>query len=63
MPKRNSPRAKNTWRNRRVSIRSELRRQPDLSKLAGAVIALAMAQAEKEAAEQSSARKEPTPDD
>ncbi|WP_165354510.1 hypothetical protein [Nocardioides glacieisoli] len=35
--------------NRRISVRSELRREPDLQKIAGTVIALAMAQAEKEA--------------
>ncbi len=34
---------------RHLSVRSELRREPDLQKIAGTVIALAMAQAEKEA--------------
>lgn len=34
---------------RHISVRSELRREPDLQKIAGTVIALAMAQAEKEA--------------
>jgi hypothetical protein len=36
-------------RERRISLRTELRRQPDLQKIAHAVVALAMAQAEKEA--------------
>lgn len=35
--------------NRRISVRSELRREPDLQKIARTVIALAIAQAEKEA--------------
>lgn len=34
---------------RRLSVRSELREQPDVQKIARAVIALAMAQAEAEA--------------
>ena len=36
-------------RNRRISIRSELRDVPDVQKIAHAVVALAMAQAEKDA--------------
>ena len=36
-------------RERRVSIRSELRKEPDLQKIAHAVVAMAVAQAEKEA--------------
>ena len=36
-------------RERRVRIREDLRREPDLRKIANTVIALAMAQAEKEA--------------
>ena len=36
-------------RDRRISIRSELRAVPDVQKIARAVVALAMAQAEKEA--------------
>lgn len=36
-------------RERRLSVRSELREQPDVSKIARAVIALALAQAEAEA--------------
>ena len=36
-------------RNRRFSVRAELRREPDLSKIAKAVVALALAQAEAEA--------------
>lgn len=39
-------------RERRLSIRSELRREPDVRKIARAVVALAMAQAEQEAAAQ-----------
>lgn len=34
---------------RRVRIREDLRREPDIQKIANTVIALAMAQAEKEA--------------
>jgi len=36
-------------RNRRLSIRSELRREPDVRKIARAVVALAMAEAERAA--------------
>lgn len=36
-------------RQRRISIRGELRSTPDVHKIARAVVALAMAQAEKEA--------------
>ena len=36
-------------RERRVRIREDLRREPDLQKIANTVIALAMAQAEKDA--------------
>ncbi|MEI2671066.1 MAG: hypothetical protein V9G13_08030 [Marmoricola sp.] len=36
-------------RERRVRIREDLRREPDVQKIANTVIALAMAQAEKEA--------------
>lgn len=39
-------------RERHLSVRSELRTQPDLQKIAKAVVALALAQAEKEAEEQ-----------
>jgi len=39
-------------RERRVSVRSELRKQPDVERIAKVVVALAMAQAEKEAEEQ-----------
>lgn len=43
-------------RERRLSIRSELRREPDIDKIARAVVALAIAQAEKEAAEDAAKR-------
>lgn len=36
-------------RDRHISIRSELRKEPDLQKIAKAVVAIAIAQAEKEA--------------
>lgn len=36
-------------RQRRVRIRSDLRSQPDLQKIANTVVALALAQAEKDA--------------
>lgn len=36
---------------RRLSVRSQLRKEPDMNKIARTVIALAMAQAEKEAEE------------
>lgn len=49
MPKRSKRRTQRPRRERRLSIRSELRTQPDLAKIAGAVVALAMAQAEKDA--------------
>lgn len=66
MPKHNSSQRKSSktgrrssgpGRTRRLSIRSELRRQPDVQKIAKAVIALAIAQAEKEAAEDAASRK------
>lgn len=47
MPKRNS--SNQRGRRRQLRIRSELRRQPDLQKIAQTVVALALAQAEKEA--------------
>ena len=48
----NHKRARNSragGRQRRLSIRSELRREPDVRKIARAVVALAMAQAEADA--------------
>lgn len=45
-------------RQRRLSVRSELRREPDVQKIARAVVALAVAQAEKEAAEQATNERE-----
>lgn len=50
-------------RERRLSIRSELRAHPDLHKIAGAVIALALAQAEKEAQEQAETPRKETTDE
>lgn len=44
-------------RERRLSVRSELRQEPDVSKIARAVVALAIAQAEKEAQEQAANRR------
>ena len=51
-------------RERRVRIREDLRREPDLQKIANTVIALAMAQAEKDAQlQQSSPPVTDRPDD
>ncbi|MDO9381066.1 MAG: hypothetical protein Q7T56_19650 [Nocardioidaceae bacterium] len=47
---RPTPRARKRGPERRISIRSELRREPDVQKIARAVIALAIAQAEADAA-------------
>ena len=54
------PKNKKTRRvsKRRLSVRAELRQEPDLQKIAGTVIALAMAQAEKEAQAADEARHE-----
>lgn len=54
MPKNKSQnsRAKRGHRQRHLSVRSELLREPDVNKIARAVVALALAQAEKDAAEQ-----------
>lgn len=43
-------------RERHLSVRSELKRQPDVNKIARAVVAFAIAQAEKEATEEREAR-------
>lgn len=43
-------RRKGRGRERHLSVRSELRKEPDLNKIARAVIALAVAQIEQEAA-------------
>lgn len=48
MPKQQQSK-KRRGRDRRLSVRSNRRHEPDLRKIAGTVIALAMAQAEKEA--------------
>ncbi len=45
--KRDQSRPRLRGRNRRISIRSELRDVPDVQKIARAIVALAMAQAEK----------------
>lgn len=46
-------------RQRRIRIRSDLRSQPDLQKIANTVIALALAQAEKDAQLQAQNAQEP----
>lgn len=48
MPKRHHH-PKRRGHERRLSIRSELRREPDVGKIARAVVALALAEAEREA--------------
>lgn len=71
MPKNNpspareeeSSRRKRGPRQRHLSVRSELQREPDVHKIARAVIALAIAQAEKEAAEQGEHQQEGGADD
>ncbi len=45
-------------RQRRLSVRSEVRREPDVQKIARTVVALAIAQAEKEAAEHATGAQE-----
>ncbi|MDX2974383.1 hypothetical protein [Kribbella solani] len=52
MPRKNRKRGRPIGDNRRFSVRSELRRQPDIQKIARAVVALAIAQAEAEAEQQ-----------
>ena len=54
MPKNKSHRRRG--RERRVRIRSDVRRQPDLQKIATTVFALAQAQAEKEAQQEADYR-------
>jgi hypothetical protein len=61
MPKSKSHRkqpARRRGRERHISIRSELRKEPDLQKIARAVVAIAMAQAEKEAQAEAVARQQ-----
>lgn len=48
-------------RERHLSVRGELRREPDVRKIARAVIAMAMAQAEADAANQTARQSPPTP--
>ena len=43
------PRSRSRRKERHLSVRSELRREPDVKKLARAVVALALAQAEADA--------------
>lgn len=50
------PAARRRGRERHVRIRSEPRTQPDLRKIAGAVVAIALAQAEKDAQAERAAR-------
>lgn len=61
--KEGSSRRKRGPRQRHLSVRAELQREPDVRKIARAVIALAIAQAEKEAAEQSARQQEDTAND
>lgn len=56
MPKNKSSHRRG--RQRRIRIRSDLRHQPNLQKIANTVEALALAQAEKEAQAQAEAKKE-----
>ena len=61
--KEGSSRSKRGTRQRRLSVRGELRAEPDIHKIARAVVALAIAQAEKEAAEEVARQhEEPTND-
>lgn len=57
--KRPSPRS----RERRLSVRSVLRREPDVRKIARAVVALAIAKAEQEAAAQQASERDPSGED
>ena len=54
MPKRTTKKSAEGGRRRQrhLSVRGELRKQPDVERIAKVVIAMAMAQAEKEAEEQ-----------
>lgn len=56
MPKNKSHRRRGNERH--IRIRSTLRRQPDLQKIANTVIALAQAQAEKEAQQDDQTRQQ-----
>lgn len=50
MSKRNRKRSRQPiGKDRRISIRSQLRKEPDVHKIAKAIVALALAQAEAEA--------------
>lgn len=57
MSRKNRKRGRPIGDNRRFSVRSELRRKPDVQKIARAVVALAIAQAEAEAEQQAKAAK------
>lgn len=52
-------RSRRHGRERHISIRSELRKEPDVQKIARAIVAMALAQAEKEAQEQATSRTKP----
>lgn len=56
MPKKKPSKAHPSRSPRHLSVRSVMRREPDLEKIAGTLAALAIAQAEKEAAAQHEAR-------
>lgn len=60
MPKNKSHRRRG--RERRIRIRSDVRGQPDLQRIANTVIALAQAQAEKEAQQDAEMRRQESPD-
>ncbi|MEU4194859.1 hypothetical protein AB0E69_23375 [Kribbella sp. NPDC026611] len=55
MPRKYRKKGRPIGKDRRFSIRSELRKQPDIQKIAKAVVALAIAQAEAEAEKQTEA--------
>lgn len=54
--KNRKPASQPVGKDRRISIRSELRQEPDVHKIARAVIALALAQAEADAARRAAHR-------
>lgn len=58
MPKNKSPKSARRGRERNARIRADVRKQPDLVKIAFTIQALAIAQAEKEAQAEAEARQE-----
>jgi hypothetical protein len=63
MPKKKAMYPSRRGSNRRLSVRSVLRSEPDMDKLARSLAALAIAQAEKEAQENTDASKEASDED